>query len=371
MTTLAPVLPAEGEALTFSGMLDEILAHIAQWEAPFLKALESANTLDAVQTLRQNALGRKGWLALSKRNLKDVSPEQRGPVGQALNVLSQTLEQALDAKQAAFETAALDAQLAQERVDVTLPGWALQQGHAHPLVAITERVLTIFEHMGFTVLDDNHCPEVETDYYNFDALNFPTDHPAKEMQDTFYTNRGKAEGVGVLLRSQTSNAQIRYMEGKQPPFAIVAPGRVYRNEDVSSKKHVLFHQLEGLVVDKAITIAHLKGTLAHFIRSLFGTNCPVRFRTSYFPFTEPSMEMDVLYRRPDPVTVAMREDWLEIMGCGMVDPNVLQNVGIDPTQYSGFAFGMGIERLAMLCYNIHNIRDFYTNDLRQWRAFNG
>jgi phenylalanyl-tRNA synthetase alpha chain len=250
-----------------------------------------------------------------------------------------------------------------------MPGVCHPQGTTHPLTLITQEICRIFEGLGFQVLDDNLCPEVETEYYNFEALNYPPDHPARDMQDTFYTDVAPT----VLLRSQTSNAQIRYMENRKPPFRVVAPGRVYRNEEVSSRKNVLFHQLEGLLVDEHVRFSDLKGVLHEFTRQLFGGERPTRFRTSFFPFTEPSAEVDVqcILCNGAGCRTCGQHGWLEILGAGMVDPNVLQGVGIDPEVHSGFAFGMGIERLAMLKYAIDDIRLFYNNDLRFLQQFRG
>ncbi|MDH4378300.1 MAG: phenylalanine--tRNA ligase subunit alpha [Vampirovibrionales bacterium] len=343
---------------------------LATLQAEAIAALAAVDSLDSAEAFRNQYLGRSGQITLIKRNLKDLPAEERPIVGAQANELSQLLEAQLTEKEQALKSAELNARLANEVIDVTMPGTYWPQGTRHPITRMIDELSAIFAGMGFAVLDDNACPEVETDYYNFDALNFPADHPARDMQDTFYT----AVAPNVLLRSQTSNAQIRHMEGRTPPIQVISPGRVYRNEDVSRKKHVLFHQLEGLMVAEGVTVGHLKGTLNAFIEQLFGLDdqgqpMKTRFRTSFFPFTEPSMEVDVLYRRT--IKGQVLEDWLEIMGCGMVDPNVLSEVGIDPERYSGFAFGMGVERLAMLKYGIHNIRDFYTSDLRFLRAFNG
>lgn len=343
----------------------DVRAELEALQGEAREALENAGNVQAVDDIRVQYLGRKGKINDIKRGLKDVSPEERPAIGALANEISDALEAQIEERLEALKQQEIQAKIAGETLDVTMPGVYLPQGVAHPLTRITEELCEIFRSMGFDVIDDNFCPEVETEYYNFDALNFPPDHPAKDMQDTFYTDVAPQ----VLLRSQTSNAQIRYMEGHDLPVRVVSPGRVYRNEDVSSKKNVLFHQIEGLLVDEDVTVADLKGVLQEFIKRLFGEERPTRFRTSYFPFTEPSMEMDVLYSRM--VNGQKKEEWLEIMGCGMVDPNVLANVGIDPERYTGFAFGMGIERLAMLKYNITNIRDFYTNDLRFLKAFSG
>lgn len=347
--------------MTVSTLTDEL--HALKQTAQ--QAIDAADTADGIEVVRVEYLGRKGKINAIKRGLKDVSADDRPKIGALANEVSDALTVALDEKAFAFKHAALAEQLKAETIDVTMPGNYSVAGRAHPLTQMIEELVTIFHGMGFAVLDDNACPEVETEYFNFDALNFPADHPARDMQDTYYTD----VAPNVVLRSQTSNAQIRHMQKNKPPIQVVSPGRVYRNEDVSRQKHVLFHQMEGMLVDKNITVAHLKGVLNEFIRQLFGEERPTRFRTSYFPFTEPSMEMDVLYKRT--IDGVEREDWMEILGCGMIDPNVLTEVGVDPNEYSGFAFGMGVERLAMLKYGIHNIRDFYTNDVRFLSSYRG
>jgi phenylalanyl-tRNA synthetase alpha chain len=331
-------------------------------------------SLAELEALRLEWLGRSGQLTLSKRLLKNTPSDDRPALGQALNETSQRLEAALNQATQRLEAEVLTAQLAQETLDVTLPGVGPLAGRCHPIQATMDRIATIFTGMGFTVLDDNACPEVETDYYNFEALNFPDDHPARDMQDTFYTS----VAPNVLLRSQTSNAQIRYMAQNKPPFRVLAPGRVYRNEEVTSRKHVLFHQVEGLLVAKDVRFSDLKGTLNAFIAQWFSTPGqetvarPTRFRPSFFPFTEPSAEVDVqcLFCKGEGCKVCSQSGWLEILGAGMVHPNVLANVGIDPQEYSGFAFGMGVERLCMLRDAVDDIRLFYQNDLRLLRQFN-
>lgn len=333
-----------------------------------LEELQSIDSLEALEALRVGYLGRKGQINQLKRGLKDVAAEDRPAVGAKANEVSATLDNAIEAKRDTLARAAMVEKLANETIDVTMPGVAIPAGGAHPITRMMDELTDIFARMGFTCLDDTACPEVETEYYNFDALNFPASHPARDMQDTFYTDAGEK----VVLRSQTSNAQIRHMEKHKPPIRVISPGRVFRNEDVSRKKHVLFHQCEGLVVAEGIHVGHLKGVLNTFITELFGLDSKgqprkTRLRTSYFPFTEPSMEMDVWYERT--VNGETKADWLEILGCGMVDPNVLEEVGIDSERYTGFAFGMGVERLAMLKYGIHNIRAFYENDARFLAAY--
>lgn len=342
---------------------------LENFQAQVLKELESADSLKALNDIRVEYLGRKGKITQVMRGLKDVSAEERPVIGALANEINDRLSLSVDEKIAALETQAIQEKIQAEAIDVTMPGVYRPQGKRHPLTLVTEEICQIFENMGFQVMEDQVCPEVETDYYNFDALNFPPDHPARDMQDTFYTDVAS----NVLLRSQTSNAQIRFMENKRPPFRIVAPGRVYRNEEVSSRKNVLFHQLEGLLVDESVRFSDLKGILHEFIRHFFGKERPTRFRTSFFPFTEPSAEVDVqcILCAGSGCRTCGHHGWLEILGAGMVDPNVLQQVNIDPEQYTGFAFGMGIERLAMLKYSIDNIRLFYTNDLRFLQQFRG
>lgn len=346
------------------------LENLPTVQATVLQQIEAVYTIDALEAIRIDVLGRSGSLTLLKRNLKDVPPAERPAVGQALNAVSVAIETALADKKQALEAAALEQQLQQETIDVTLPGRPMLVGKRHPLTLVIDDICTVFEGMGYSVLDDNACPEVETEYYNFEALNFPEDHPARDMQDTYYTEVAK----NVLLRSQTSNAQIRYMSAqKTPPFKVIAPGRVYRNEEVSSRKYVLFHQVEGLYVAENVTFADLKGTLNAFITQLFGGSPrKTRFRPSFFPFTEPSAEVDVecLFCGGDGCKVCGHSGWLEILGAGMVHPNVLENCGIDAEKYTGFAFGMGVERLAMLRDAVDDIRIFYNNDQRFLKQFN-
>ncbi|MBY0403090.1 MAG: phenylalanine--tRNA ligase subunit alpha [Cyanobacteria bacterium] len=332
-------------------------------------ALDKTQDAKEIEALRVEYLGRKGKITQMMRGLKDVPAEERPALGALANEINDALTLLVDEKLNALKFAEIEKKLAAETIDVTMPGVYRPQGNAHPLTYVTEDICEIFEGMGFQVLDDNMCPEVETDYYNFDALNFPPDHPARDMQDTYYTT----VAPNVLLRSQTSNNQIRFMEGQKPPFRIVSPGRVYRNEEVSSRKNVLFHQIEGLLVDEHVQFSDLKGTLHQFTKHFFGKERPTRFRNSFFPFTEPSAEMDVqcILCEGKGCRVCSHLGWLEILGAGMVDPNVLKGVGIDPEKYTGFAFGMGIERLAMLKYAIDDIRLFYNNDLRFLHQFRG
>jgi phenylalanyl-tRNA synthetase alpha chain len=339
-------------------------ATLTHWLEQQLASIKATTSLQTLEALRVNTLGRQAELTLLKRTLKDAPPEQKAHLGQALNALSTTLEQALDAQKQTLEAQALTQQLQTEQLDISLPGRPLSQGHLHPLTVIINDICTLFNNMGYTTLDDTLCPEIETDYYNFD-------HPARDMQDTYYTTLAP----NVLLRSQTSNAQIRAMSQPKatPPFKLIAPGRVYRNEEVTNRKYVLFHQIEGLYVAENITFAHLKATLNTFIAQLFGGQPrKTRFRPSFFPFTEPSAEVDVecLFCQGKGCKVCSQSGWLEILGAGMVHPNVLKNCNIDPQRYSGFAFGMGVERLAMLRDAINDIRLFYQNDQRFLQQFN-
>ncbi len=332
-------------------------------------ALETANTQEALEAVRVEYLGRKGRITGVMRGLKDVSAEDRPAIGALANEIQESLGQRLEGKLDGFRQAEISNKLQKETIDVTMPGVFRPIGGRHPLSLVTEEICQIFQGMGFTVLDDDFCPEVETEYYNFEALNFPPDHPARDMQDTYYTD----VAPNVLLRSQTSNAQIRHLEGRPLPVRVVSPGRVYRNEEVNSRKFVLFHQLEGLLVDDNVRFSDLKGILHEFIRHFFGGERPTRFRTSYFPFTEPSAEMDVqcILCSGAGCQLCGQHGWLEILGAGMVDPNVLQMVNIDPGKNNGFAFGMGLERLAILKYSIHDIRLFFNGDLRFLKQFKG
>lgn len=332
-------------------------------------ALRAADTKEALEAVRVEYLGRKGRITGMMRGLKDVSAEDRPLVGALANEIQEALGQELEAKLDGYVQAEISEKLKAETIDVTMPGTYRPSGGQHPLTRTIEDICAIFAGMGFETIDDDFCPEIETDFYNFDALNFPEHHPARDMQDTYYTDVAS----NVLLRSQTSNAQIRYMENHPLPVRVVSPGRVYRNEEVNSRKFVLFHQLEGLLVDDNVRFSDLKGILHEFTRQFFGGERPTRFRTSFFPFTEPSAEVDVqcIFCEGKGCHVCSHIGWLEILGAGMVDPNVLRNVNIDPEKYNGFAFGMGIERLAMLKYSINNIRLFFNNDLRFLNQFKG
>lgn len=329
--------------------------------------IDKATTLKDLENIKFKYLSRKGEFNEIKKGLKDLSVEDKRVVGALANDITQKLETSIGEKFKLFYEKELNEKLAKEKIDITLPGNYVPCGHVHPLTSTTNEICSIFQSLGFSVIPDEFAPEVETEYYNFDMLNVPKDHPARDVQDTFYTNIAQ----NVVLRSQTSGAQIHAMEGKNPPIRIIAPGRVYRNENVNSRKNNFFHQIEGLYVDKNITFGDLKGVLNEFIRIYFGESRPTRFRSSFFPFTEPSAEIDVqcIMCEGKGCRTCSGTGWLEILGAGMVDPNVLKGVGIDPDQYCGFAFGVGVERLAMLKYAIDDIRLFFNNDVRFSKQF--
>ena len=295
-------------------------------------------------------LGKKGELTQQLKRLGSLSAADRPAAGQAINDAKQQLQEALGRRRTALEQAQLAQRLARERIDITLPGRGQHNGGLHPVTLTLQEIERLFVETGFTVADG---PEIEDDYHNFAALNIPEHHPARAMHDTFYCH------ADLLLRTHTSNVQIRYMNEHRPPLRVIAPGRVYRCD--SDMTHTpMFHQVEGILVDEGVTFAHLKGVLEDFAQHIFGADVSTRFRPSYFPFTEPSAEVDIMGEN----------GWLEILGCGMVHPKVLENVGIDSRKYSGFAFGMGVERIAMLRYGINDIRLFFENDLRFLRQFN-
>jgi phenylalanyl-tRNA synthetase alpha chain len=337
---------------SLAGTLDELL-HQA------LQDVNNAFDLPSLDAIRVQWLGKKGQLTQVLKGLKDLSEAERKDQGAKANQLQQQLAEHIEQRRLALQADAIAQQIKSETLDVTLPGVSFPLGTVHPVTQVTEQLVGVLRCLGFQVVPDAFSPEVETEYYNFDALNFPPNHPARDMQDTFYTDLAPH----VILRSQTSNAQVRFMEKHKPPIQIMSPGRVFRNESVNSRKHVQFHQLEGLWVDKGIGLPELKGVLTAFVSQFFGEAPKMRFRNSYFPFTEPSLEIDIWSDE--------RQSWLEILGAGLVDPNVLSMVGIDPDVYSGFAFGVGIERMAMLKYGIADIRWFYDNDVRFLKGFVG
>ncbi|MBE6583989.1 MAG: phenylalanine--tRNA ligase subunit alpha [Ruminococcaceae bacterium] len=323
-----------------------------------LEAIASPETDDAaLEALRVKYLGKKGELTAVLRGMGQLSPEERPVVGQIANEVRAEIETAIGEKKAALKEKALEAALIAEKLDVTVPGKAQKIGHRHPLTLVQRDMEDIFIGMGFSIAEG---PEVEYDYYNFQALNIPENHPARDTQDTFYITEN------ILLRSQTSPVQARVMETQKPPIRIISPGRVYRSDAMDATHSPLFHQMEGLVVDKGITMGDLKGMLESFAKVEFGEETRIRFRPHHFPFTEPSAEVDIscFMCGGKGCRLCKGEGWIEILGAGMVHPNVLRNCGIDPEVYSGFAFGMGVERIAMLKYHVDDIRHFYDNDVR-------
>ena len=336
----------------------------------FLAAIEDAVTPAALETVRVAALGKKGRVSEMMRSLGAMTPEQRREAGPLLNALKRDLGQAVEARRAALEAAALEARLAGERIDITAPVRAEPSGSVHPVSQVLDEITEIFADMGFAVAEG---PDIETDFNNFTALNIPPEHPARQMHDTFYLPR-KEDGSQLLLRTHTSPVQIRTMLTRPPPHRIVIPGRTYRC-DYDMTHTPMFHQLEGLVIDRHTHMGHLKGCLIDFTRAFFEVaELPLRFRPSYFPFTEPSAEVDIgcntdgdNFRAGH--TGGAGDGWMEILGCGMVHPKVLENCGLDAGEYQGFAFGMGIDRIAMLKYGIRDLRGFFDCDLRWLRHY--
>ncbi len=322
-----------------------------------LSELERVASLPELDALRVKYLGKKGELTAILKQMGALSAEERPVMGQLANEIRAQLEEAIDRYAASIKEAAREKALSSERLDVTMPGKRKKLGKKHPLDAVLDEVTEIFLGMGFSIAEG---PEVETSYYNFDALNTPEDHPARDLQDTFYISDN------IVLRTATSPVQVRTMEKKKPPIRIIAPGRVYRSDAVDATHSPLFHQIEGLVVDKGITMSDLKGTLDAFVKALYGKDVQTRFRPHFFPFTEPSAEVDMMCFscQGKGCRLCKGEGWIEILGCGMVHPNVLSVCGIDPEEYSGFAFGVGLERIVMRRYNIDDLRHLYDNDVR-------
>ncbi|MGB2578518.1 phenylalanyl-tRNA synthetase alpha chain [Elusimicrobium simillimum] len=335
--------------------------------AEYVDIISKTTTLEALETARVASLGRKGVLTELLKNLKDFSIEEKKVAGPLGNDLKKTLESAFDAKEAELASAKLNEELNKTNIDLTLPGTPVTGGHSHPLTIALERMTTVLSKLGFVWTEG---PQIEEEKYNFDFLNIPQNHPARDVQDTlFIANSAKK---GMVLRTHTSNVQVRYMEKNKPPLRIMSPGRVFRKDDIDASHSPVFHQIEGLYVDKNVTMADLKSDLTAFMKGLFGNKAEVKFRPSFFPFTEPSVEVDVkcvLCDGNSPCAFCKGTGWKEMLGAGMVHPNVLRNVGIDPEVYSGYAFGMGVERLAMLMLNIKDIRAFYENDLRILKQF--
>jgi phenylalanyl-tRNA synthetase alpha chain len=321
-----------------------------------LEAVSHTDDVNALEQLRVHYLGKKGELTQVMKTLGNLSAEERPQAGALINAAKDKVQEALNGRKETLEQAALSAKLAAEKIDVTLPGRGQTSGGLHPVTRTLERVEQFFTRIGYGIAEG---PEVENDYHNFEALNIPGHHPARAMHDTFYFN------ANMLLRTHTSPVQVRTMESQQPPIRIVCPGRVYRcDSDITHSP--MFHQVEGLLVDEGVSFADLKGTIEEFLRVFFEKPLGVRFRPSFFPFTEPSAEVDMqcVMCSGKGCRVCKQTGWLEVMGCGMVHPNVLRMSGIDPEKYSGFAFGMGVERLAMLRYGVNDLRLFFDNDLR-------
>jgi phenylalanyl-tRNA synthetase alpha chain len=346
------------------GQLNSLLEQLDALQTHAIEQLESVQTSAELDEWDTAYLGRKrGELTNLSSVMSKLSKDERPIVGQKVNAVKTELTQRLAARRESLRQRDLLQALEQERIDVTLPGREMPVGHMHPLSRTIWEVTQIFAKMGFHIIDG---PEVETDYYNFQALNIPADHPARDMQDTFWVVPGQ-----ILLRTQTSPMQIRAMQQMLPPVRVVAPGKVYRNEAIDASHEAMFHQIEGLLIDEYCTMGDLKGCLERVARELFGERRRVRFRGSYFPFTEPSAEMDIdcPLCSGDGCRLCKYTGWLEMLGCGMVHPRVLREVGYDPTKYRGFAFGMGPERIAMIKYSIGEIRLFSGNDLRFLQQF--
>ncbi len=324
--------------------------------------IEAAGNLESLDLIRVAYLGKKGELTALLKTLGSLPHEERKTAGQEINLAKQSLQQAIEARKSTLEKEQLEARLASESIDVTLPGRGQTAGGLHPVTRTMQRIEDLFSQLGFSVEEG---PEIEDDYHNFGALNIPAHHPARAMHDTFYFD------TGTLLRTHTSPVQVRHMEKEQPPLRIIAPGRVYRCD--SDLTHTpMFHQVEGLLVDENVSFADLMGTLADFLKNFFeDVNLRMRFRPSYFPFTEPSSEVDIqcVMCAGKGCRVCGNSGWIEILGCGMVHPNVFESVGIDNEKYTGYAFGMGVERLAMLRYGVNDLRLFFENDLRFLRQF--
>ena len=343
----------------FGAWNESDMSDIEQLSTQALADIAAADTPDALEALRVALLGKSGSVTALLKSLGALPADQRKAAGEAINRARDVIGEALNARKLALDDAALALRLAGETIDVTLPGRDSARGGLHPVTRTLERIVEIFGRLGYELADG---PEVEDDWHNFEALNFPPHHPARAMHDTFYLTN-KVDGDAHLLRTHTSGVQVRYMKEHSPPLRMIAAGKVYRSD--SDQTHTpMFHQVEGLLVDEHASFADLKGTLAEFVRAFFERDFEMRFRPSYFPFTEPSAEVDIAWAQPDG-----SQRWLEVLGCGMVHPNVLRNVGIDPEKYTGFAFGLGVERFAMLRYGVDDLRSFFDNDVRFLRQF--
>jgi phenylalanyl-tRNA synthetase alpha chain len=324
-----------------------------------LDDIGAAASLESLDALRVALLGKNGAITAALKSLGALAPDERKARGAEVNRAKEQIAEAIAARKATLEKAALGKRLASERIDVTLPGRRAERGGLHPITRTLDRMIEIFARLGYGLADG---PEIEDDFHNFEALNFPPHHPARAMHDTFYFEPDKS-GIARLLRTHTSPVQIRAAKGKTPPIRLIAAGKVYRSD--SDQTHSpMFHQVEGLLVAEDVSFADLKGTLAEFVRAFFERDFEMRFRPSYFPFVEPGAEVDIRWDREDGTT-----SWLEVLGCGMVHPNVLRACEIDPEKYTGFAFGMGVERFAMLRYGVSDLRQFFENDLRFLKQF--
>lgn len=346
-------------------MIDELRERLDRVRERVERELEAASSPEDVEEVRVRTLGKKGALTTEAKAIGSLPPEERPAAGERVNRIKDVIEEAIAGRQAVLAGEALARRLESEAVDVTLPGRRRGQGGRHPLSIVTDELLGIFRRMGFGVA---RGPEVEDPWHNFEALNIPADHPAREEMDTIYLEPGE-----LLLRTHTSPMQIRVMEAQEPPVRVVVPGRVFRSDTPDASHSPYFHQIEGLWIDEGISLAHLKWALTEFVHQFYGPDVGVRFRASYFQFTEPSAELDIQCTLCGGVgcPACKRTGWMELLGCGVVDPAVLEAVGYDPERWSGFAWGMGIERVAMNKYGIPDIRLFYENDLRFLRQFGG
>ncbi|MBQ3122990.1 MAG: phenylalanine--tRNA ligase subunit alpha [Firmicutes bacterium] len=330
--------------------------------AEALEAIAKASSVEECEETRVKFLGKKGALTEILKGMGKLSPEEKKEIGQVANKAKAEIENTLNARFAELKAAAQTAKLAAERIDVTEPGKKFELGAKHPLTVTMNEILNVFKSMGYSIVEG---PEVETVWHNFDALNSPKNHPSRDMTDTFYFSEGRGS-EDMILRTHTSPVEIRTMLSQKPPIKVVVPGRCFRNDTPDATHSPMFHQIEGLVVDEGITLADLKGTLDTFAKLMFGPDARIKFRPSHFPFTEPSAEIDVSCFKcgGKGCNVCKGSGWIEILGCGLTHPHVLQAGGIDPEKYSGFAFGMGVERVAMLKYGVEDIRLFYENDMR-------
>lgn len=337
-------------------------AIISELHASALQTLESATTLDEIEAVRIEALGRKGKLAEVSKMFGKLTPEERASLGKLLNKIKQELEASIDTRKAALESVAVDARLASEWIDLTTPAPGIRPGHLHPITLVQREIEDLFVSLGFAIMDG---PEVEDEYHNFDALNIPPDHPARDMQDTFWLKDGR------LLRTHTSPVQIRALKQLGPPLKMIAPGRVFRNEEVDPSHEHTFYQLEGMMVDRDVSVAHLIYFMKTLLSSIFRRDVTVRLRPGFFPFVEPGFELDIqcLICGGKGCAVCKQSGWVELLPCGLVHPNVLRSGGVDPEEWNGFAFGLGLTRLAMMRYAIDDIRLFASGDLRFLNQF--